>query len=129
MFFDTPLHARTGRAYLPAARAFDRNFERFLSDAFFAPARRAPQVQQDDKTWTVTLDLPGVAPHELTVDVEGNVVTLGTIEGAKRPFRAVYELPEAIDADSTSAKLENGVLTLALGKKQPVSNVRRIEVK
>ena len=35
---------------------------------------------------------------------------------------------EEIDADASSAKLENGVLTLTLGKKVPVSNARTLQV-
>ena len=48
---------------------------------------------------------------------------------AKRQFKAAYELPQDIDAASTTARLENGVLTLTLAKQVPVSNVRTIEVK
>ena len=51
------------------------------------------------------------------------------MEGAPRRYHAAYELPEAIDAEATSAKLENGVLTLSLAKKQPVVTARQIEVK
>ena len=56
-------------------------------------------------------------------------VRIATKEGVKRSFKAAYELPQDIDAEATSAKLENGVLTLALAKKQPVNNSRTIEVK
>ena len=48
---------------------------------------------------------------------------------AKRQYKAAYELPQEIDVEATAAKLENGVLTLTLAKKQPVSNARQIEVK
>lgn len=126
MFFAPAVRTR---AYVPAARSFDRGFERFVNDVFAAPAYRALNVAQDDKTWTVTLDLPGVAREQLAVDIEGAVVRIATKEGAARAFKAAYELPEEIDADATSAKLENGVLTLVLGKKQPASNARQIEVK
>ena len=124
MFFAPAVRTR---AYVPAARGFDRGFERFVNDVFAAPAYRALKVTQDDKAWTVTLDLPGVAREQLVVDIEGAVVRLSTQEGAARPFKAAYELPEEIDAEASSAKLENGVLTLVLGKKQPVSNARQIE--
>jgi HSP20 family molecular chaperone IbpA len=127
MFFAPALRTRT--AYVPAARSFDRSFERFVNDTLFAPAFRSVNVTQDDKAWTVTLDLPGVAREQLTVDIEGAVVRLGTKEDAKRPFKAAYELPEEIDAEASEAKLQDGVLTLVLGKKKPVSTARTIEVK
>ena len=126
MFFAPALHSRT--AYVPAQRAFDRNFERFVADVF-TPALRGVNVTQDEQAWTVTLDLPGVSREQLTVDIDGAVVRIGTKEDAKRQFKAAYELPEAIDADATQATLQDGVLTLVLGKKKPVSTARTIEVK
>ena len=127
MFFAPAL--RTRAAYGPAARAFDRGFERFVNDTFFAPAFRGVNVTQDDKAWTITLDLPGVARDQLTVDIEGAVVRIGTKPEAQRQFKAAYELPEEIDADATEARLQDGVLTLVLGKKHPVNTSRTIEVK
>ena len=84
-------------------------------------------VEQDDKAWTVTLDLPGVAREELSITIEGTVVRIETKAEAKRQFKAAYELPQDIDAEASAAKLENGVLTLTLAKKVPVSNARQIE--
>jgi HSP20 family protein len=117
------------RAVSPAFRSFDRSFERFVNDAFFGSATTGVNVQQDDKAWTVTLDVPGVTREELAINIEGAVVRIETKQEAKRPFKAAYELPQDIDAEATTAKLENGVLTLTLAKKQPVSNARTIEVK
>jgi HSP20 family protein len=117
------------RAVSPAYRSFDRSFERFVNDAFFGSATTGVNVQQDDKAWTVTLDVPGVTREELAINIEGAVVRIETKPEAKRQFKAAYELPQDIDAEATAAKLENGVLTLTLAKKQPVSNARTIEVK
>ena len=118
------------RATAPAYRSFDRSFERFVNDAFFGSGYGAGfDLKQDDKAWTVTLDLPGVAREDLAIDIEGPVVRIATKAEAKRAFKAAYELPQDIDAEATTARLENGVLTLTLGKKQPVSNARSIEVK
>lgn len=116
------------RSYAPT-RGFDRAFERFLSDSFFAPSYGGLKVEQKEEAWTLTLDLPGVAREQLSIEVDGAVVRLQTVADAPRQFKAAYELPEAIDVDTTSAKLENGVLTLTLGKKKPVVTARTIEVK
>jgi HSP20 family protein len=110
-------------------RAFDRNFERFLADSFFAPAARAARVEQKDDAWTLSLDVPGVAREQLAIDVDGSVVAVKTVEGAPRSYQAAYEFPADIDADATSAKLEHGVLTLTVAKKKPVVTARQIEVK
>ena len=117
------------RAMSPSFRSFDRSFERFVNDAFFANASRGLDVQQDDKSWTVTLDMPGVTREDLGINIEGSIVRIETRAEAKRAFKAAYELPQDIDADASAAKLENGVLTLTLAKKAPVSNARQIEIK
>ena len=117
------------RAVSPAYRSFDRSFERFVNDAFFANTHRAFDVEQDDKAWTLTLDVPGVAREDLSINIEGPIVRIETKADAKRQVKAAYELPQEIDVDATSAKLENGVLTLVLAKKQPVSTARTIEVR
>jgi HSP20 family protein len=117
------------RAASPAFRSFDRSFERFVNDAFYGTTTTGLDVVQDDKAWTVTLDLPGVSREDLAISIEGAIVRIETKAEAKRQFKAAYELPQDIDAEATTAQLENGVLTLALAKKQPVSNVRTVEVK
>ena len=117
------------RATVPSYRSFDRSFERFVNDAFFSDAKTGFNVEQDDKAWTVTLDVPGIAREELSIAIEGTIVRIDTKAEAKRQFKAAYELPQDIDADASGAKLENGVLTLTLVKKVPVSNARTIEIK
>jgi HSP20 family protein len=117
------------RAVSPSFRSFDRSFERFVNEAFFSTAKAGFNVVQDDKAWTVTLDLPGVAREELSIDIEGAIVRIETKQEAKRQFKAAYELPQDIDTEASGAKLENGVLTLTLAKKVPVSNARSIEIK
>lgn len=125
MFFTPALRTR---AYVPA-RAFDRSFERFLNESFFNAGYGSPKVEQSEQAWTVSLDMPGISREQLTIDVDGAVVRVQTVEGAPREYRAAYELPADIDAEATSAKLENGVLTLTLGKKKPVVTSRQIEIK
>ena len=125
MFFAPALRTRT---YAPA-RSFDRSFERFLNDSFFGSGFSGLKVEQNDQAWALSLDLPGVTREQLTIDVDGAVVRIATAKEAARQYQAAYELPAEIDADATSAKLENGVLTLTLGKKKPVVTTRSIEVK
>ena len=117
------------RAHSPAFRSFDRSFERFVNDAFFSDTSRGFNVEQDDKAWTVSLDMPGVAKDDLSITIEGSIVRIETKAEAKRQFKAAYELPQDIDAGASGAKLENGVMTLTLAKQVPVSNARQIEVK
>ena len=124
MFFAPTVRTRS---YVPA-RGVDRSFERFLNEAFFAPVSTGVKVEQDEQAWTVTLDVPGVTREQLSIDVDGAVVRVKTVAEASRQYQAAYELPAEIDAEATSAKLENGVLTLTLGKKKPVVTTRTIAV-
>ena len=123
MFFAPALH--TARF---APRSYDRAFKRFVNEAF-AGARKSPLVEQDDKSWTLSVDVPGLSREDLTIGIEGTVVRIDSKAEAKRQFKAAYELPQDIDTETSGAKLENGVLTLTLAKKVPVSNARTIEVK
>ena len=122
MFFAPAI--RTAR-FVP--RSFDRSVERFFNEAF-AGAQRSVNVEQDEKTWTLTLDVPGLARDDLTIGIEGAVVRIESKPEAKRQVKAAYELPQEIDAAASEAKLENGVLTLKLGKRVPVSNVAQLAI-
>lgn len=124
MFYAPALRSR---AFVPA-RSFDRAFERFLSEPFFT-AGNGLKVDQSDDAWTLSLDVPGVTREQLAIEVDGTVVRVTTAKEAARQYQAAYELPAEIDAEATSAKLENGVLTLTLAKKKPVVTSRQIEVK
>ena len=115
------------RAVSPAFRSFDRSFERFVSEALINNTHRSAktdvQLTQDDKAWTLTLDVPGLAREHLSIGIEGNVIRIDSKADAPRQFKAAYELPQDIDAAASAAKLENGVLTLTLGKQVPASKV------
>jgi HSP20 family molecular chaperone IbpA len=122
MFFAPTL--RTTR-FVP--RSYDRAFERFVNDAF-AGNRRSPLVEQDDKSWTLSLDVPGLSREDLSIGIEGAVVRIESKAEAKRQLKAAYELPQDIDVAASEAKLENGVLSLKLGKLVPVSNVAQLQI-
>ena len=117
------------RAAAPSSRSYDRSFERFVSDAFSTSRPANFSVEQTDAAWTVSFDLPGVSREDLSINIEGAVIRIETKAEAKRQFKAAYELPTDIDADTSEAKLENGVLALTLVKKVPVSNARSLEIK
>ena len=72
--------------------------------------------------------MPGLSREDLAIGIEGAVVRIDSKAEAKRQFKAAYELPLDIDAASSEAKLENGVLTLKLGKKVPVSQVSALQI-
>ena len=123
MFFAPAV--RTAR-FVP--RSFDRSFERFVNDAFSNVPQRSLSIAQDDTSWTLSLDVPGLSRDDLSIGIEGAVVRIESKADAKRQLKAAYELPQDIDTATSEAKLENGVLTLKLGKRAPASNVHALTI-
>ncbi len=125
MFFATTAPATLRRhAYSPAGRSL----ERFLEETQLASRQKSCAVVQDDKSYTLTFDVPGIAKDQLTIGIEGSIVRIETKEGAARQYKQGYELPQDIDAATSEAKLENGVLTLKLGKQVPANRVTELVI-
>ncbi len=125
MFFAAPAPASLRRAaYSPA----NRTLERFLQETQLASRQRSCAIAQDDKSYTLTFDVPGIAKEQLSIGIEGSIVRIASKEGAPRQYQSAYELPQDIDVASSEAKLENGVLTLKLGKQVPVSRVTELPI-
>jgi HSP20 family molecular chaperone IbpA len=111
-------------AYNPGLRSIDR----FLDQALTPNAVKGYSVEQDETSYSISVDLPGLAKDQLTIGIEGNVVRISSKPEAKRQYKAAYELPQDIDPSGSVASLVDGVLTLKLAKKVPVSNVTQLAV-
>jgi len=72
--------------------------------------------------------VPGFTREDLAIGIEGAVVRIDSKAEAKRQFKAAYELPQDIDVAASAARLENGVLTLKLGKRVPPSQVSTLQI-
>jgi len=101
-------------------------------------------VKETKDAYVLKADLPGVKDEEVDVSLSGNMLTISgkkeeehkeegeqyyAMERTYGSFSRSFSLPDMADGERIEAKLENGVLTLTLGKKQPVSNARTIEIK
>jgi HSP20 family protein len=119
-----------------------------MLDDFLAPATEGARdtsvfsprldLTETDKAYVIDADLPGVAKSDLKVSVDGQRVTLEaevrrdterkegeTVVHAERIVRKYarnIELPGEVDDANAVAKLENGVLSLVLPKKQAVQS-------
>lgn len=77
-------------------------------------------------------DLPGVREQDVELELERNVLKLrakrsaGTSAGAPSGYERSFRLTDELDASSIDARLEHGVLHVALKRAQPA--VRRIAV-
>ncbi len=118
---------------------FDTMLEEFLTPA--AEAARdsgafSPRIDvvENERGYQVEADLPGVTKNDVKVSVDGQRVTIEaevrreterkegeTVMHAERVVRKYarsFELPHEVDDSQAVAKLEHGVLTLTLPKKQ-----------
>jgi HSP20 family protein len=84
-------------------------------------------VRESEEHYHVLVDLPGVDPDAVTVEVEDGVLTIAgerpQLEGGvfrlERPygrFRRSLRLPEGCDVDQVVADFRNGVLELRVPK-------------
>lgn len=123
------------------ARSFERLFDDSF-DRFFAPAAqggndvaRSPalDVAESDRAYTVKLDLPGVAKEDVKVSIDGRRISVEAQtrkdDEKKEGDRIVYRersmssyarsftVATEVDESTSAAKLENGVLSLTLAKR------------
>lgn len=95
----------------------------------FAPAF---EVKETADSFVLKADLPGVSEGDLDIGVHNNVLTVSGSRSAEErkegesyalyerqfgSFTRSFSLPDMADGEKIGAKLENGVLTLTIGKK------------
>ena len=125
MFFATAATPAMRRSvYAPALRSLDR----FLDDTLAATRCAGTQLKDEGAHWSLSIDVPGVSREQLAIAIEGRAVKVETVEGAPRQYKRAYEFTQDIDAAASSAKLENGVLTLTLAKAQPESKATTLPI-
>lgn len=128
MFFATAPAAFQASLRRPAHTQSGRTMERFLNDALQSARQSGTAYTQDDTSFTLSLDLPGIAKEHLRIAIDGAVVRIQSKDDAPRRYRAAYELPQEVDSTQSEAKLENGVLTLKLVKKVPVDTSAELTI-
>lgn len=108
--------------------ALDKFLDDTLGSLSGAHSTQAATVEDGDKAYSLQLDVPGLAKEQLDIGIEGDVVRITSKAEAPRTVKAAYRFPLEIDASASAARLENGVLTLTLAKKVPVSNVTPLAI-
>ncbi|WP_390887859.1 Hsp20/alpha crystallin family protein [Comamonas antarctica] len=116
----------------------DQALQRFLQSTLTSPLSRLSEASasmsaaftatQDEQSTTLQLDVPGLAREQLQLRLEGAQVHLTSVEGAPRKVQRSWELGHEIDVAASSAKLENGVLTLRLAKLAPVDKTVTLNI-
>jgi HSP20 family protein len=90
------------------------------------------EVKETTDAYVVKADLPGVAEGDIDIAVHNNVLSVtGSRQAEERKdgeayalyerqfgsFTRSFQLPELADGEKIEAKLDNGVLTLTIGKR------------
>jgi HSP20 family protein len=105
-----------------------------------APVSIKMDVAEDDKSYTVHAEIPGVSKDDIHVTIEGNQVTLGAevkrekdVKDGERVLRSEryygsvfrsFTLPVEVDEATSQAKYDKGVLELKLAKKPALAGKR-----
>jgi HSP20 family protein len=102
---------------------------------------RVPRLSMRDtgESIELTAELPGIKPENVSVELEGDVLTIrGEAEeheerGDERMehrawFYRQLALPEGVDPEQVHAAYENGRLTIQLPKRADRSNARHIPI-
>jgi HSP20 family molecular chaperone IbpA len=94
-------------------------------------ATPAVDIFENSEELVLIADLPGVAEKDLQIEVACGVLTLEAPladEELDRGFYRQFKVAERVDADSGSAALKDGVLTLRMPKVAE-AKPKKIEVK
>jgi HSP20 family protein len=134
----------------PQFSDFDREFPRWMSEVF-APETNLrdfeflpeANVSETDKAIDVSIDLPGMKPEEVKVELHDRTLTISgerkeekeengktfhRVERRSGSFRRSFALPMEVDESKADAKFEHGVLNITLPKTEKASP-KKIEVK
>lgn len=128
-------------------RDFDRVIDDLFGRDFLLPnlrTRRAAAydlIQKSDR-YELHLDLPGVKPEDVKVELDGNTLKIEaerksqerketeTVLVNNRYYGKIshaFTLSEDVDSGQVNAQFENGTLTVAMKKRIP-TQPRRIEI-
>ena len=130
---------------LPMMNRIDDLFDSMIYKTLEKSQNWTPQVSvfENDKLYTVTLDIPGVEKKDVNIEVEGSsLIVSGKREEANEKdmslyysqtrygnFSRTFNLPEEINVEKINAKYKNGTLVLALPKMEKINNSINIPVK
>jgi HSP20 family protein len=124
---------------------FETALRRFLSPAVFegepAPLKMRIDVTENEKAFSVKADIPGVKKEDISIKVEGHIVSIDAETKSEKETRGegdkvlrseryygsisrTFSLGQDVDDTKVQAKYADGVLTLELPKKAPATASR-----
>ncbi|MHA1356887.1 MAG: Hsp20/alpha crystallin family protein [Candidatus Helarchaeota archaeon] len=109
------------------------------------PEIRTPKldIKEEDDHYNITAEIPGYTKEEVNVEINDGVLTISSEhkeeieeenegyfykERSHRSFSRALRIPKHIKAEEIEAKMENGLLTLTIPKKEPIPP-KKVEIK
>jgi HSP20 family protein len=127
----TSLHDRVNQLFNRSFNGFEGfGFEQPLTSAEFLPP---VDIFEDEHNITLQVEIPGVKDEDLNITLENNVLTITgerkfkaeekkdnfhRIERRYGKFTRSFTLPTGVEFEKVNATFENGVLNVALPKKE-----------
>ena len=130
---------------MPMMNRLDDLFDSMIYKTLERNQNWTPEVSifENDKLYTVMMDIPGVEKKDVNIEVEGSCLTVSGKRDEKNEkdmslyysqtrygnFSRTFNLPEEIGVEKISAKYKNGTLILTLPKMEKINNSINIPVK
>jgi HSP20 family protein len=132
----------------PFSDSFEDMFRRMLRPVRWEGEAAAPEikvdVEENDKTYVVKAEIPGVKKEDIDIQIDGNVVSIsaeskrekkveekGKVLRSERYYGAMlrsFSLANDVDQAEATAKYTDGILELTLPKKA-TSAAKKLTVK
>ena len=113
----------------------DEFINRFFEDTFRGDSKYdyvpAADIREDEKSYIINMDVPGLTKEDLNVSLDKHFLSISgekkseneesdrkyhLVERNYGSFKRSFRLPEDIDANQISAKVENGILSVSIEK-------------
>lgn len=135
------LHREMNRLFSDAFRGFDEGGEQAAGWTF----NPVVDVEQQDRQYEITVELPGVAMNDINVEMKEDMLVISGSKERKQTtgqgeqqrseriygsFQRSFRLPDDAIEDQVSARFADGVLTVSIPRDERQSRMagRRIEV-
>jgi HSP20 family protein len=148
----TPWRRRSSLAPVSSLQQeMNRVFEDFFTSPYSFPITGeslqevipAVDLKEDDGTYTVTAELPGVDRDNVEINIKDDMLEIkGTksqeskreeanlhiVERSYGSFARRIRLPGPVDSEKAKASMDKGVLTLQLPKVEPKAGMKKIAI-
>lgn len=118
------------------------DFQNFFMDSFFSNKSLKTDIIENEKNYTLKVEIPGVDKKDVSLDYNNQYLTL-TVHQEKetdtndlkyvRKERSNYSCTRSYyldngDEENIKAKLENGILTIVIGKTNVLDSKKEIQI-